>query len=182
MFKLRYQIFETDEELHKNINHMKKDEFTIHGFISLVFNSNKVGFIMADEGIVNPNLKENKIYLYDDDLCWWLETLLRVSKVLDSQDYVRFQILESWDMWISLEKHDKKLIATSFRYYDAKAQDVISLEKINSEDIRFCEEIGLEEFKSAVYNQTKNFLKELKNINSDLLKLNEIIELIEFIL
>lgn len=183
MFKLEYQIFETDEELNKSIDLMKKEGVnTIYGYILLTFNSNQIGDLISNYGVVDPNLEENEMYLYEEDLCWWFDTLFRVAKLLDDYNYVRFKELESLDAWVSLEKNKKELKVTSFYYYDKEAPDVISIEKVHSDNVEFHEKIDIDEFKLAVYNQTKNFLKELENINSDLLKLNEIIELIEFIL
>lgn len=182
MFKLEYQIFETDEELNKSIDLMKKEGVnTIYGYILLTFNSNQIGDLISNYGIVDPNLEENEIYLYEENLCWWFETLLRVVQLLDDYDYVRFKELESLDAWVSLEKDDKKLKVISFFYYDVKARDVISTEKTQSGVIDFVEEIDIEEFKINIMLKVKEFIKELEKINPNLLQLSEVVELIKFI-
>lgn len=182
MFKLEYQIFETDEELNKNIDLMKKEGMnTIYGYILLTFNSNKIGDLISNYGIIDPNLEENEMYLYEENLCWWFDTLFRVIKLLDDYDYVRFKELESLDAWLSLEKDDKKLKVISFYYYDKKAIDVISTEKVYSDNVEFHEEIDVEEFKTNIIIQAKKFIKELEEINPDLLQLSEVIELVRSI-
>ncbi len=182
MFKLEYQIFETDEELNKNIDLMKKEGMnTIYGYILLTFNSNEIGDLISNYGIINPNLEENEMYLYEENLCWWFDTLLRVTELLDDYEYVRFKELESLDAWVSLEKDNKKLKVISFYYYDRKTPDVISTEKIHSDDVEFREEIDIEEFRNNIIIKVKKFIKELEEINPDLLQLSEVVELLEFI-
>lgn len=132
---------------------------TIYGYILLTFNSNQIGDLISNYGIVNPNLKENEVYLYEENLCWWFETLLRVVELLDKYEYVRYKELESLDAWVSFEKDDKKLKVISFYYYDEKASEVISTEKVESNNIEFYEEIEIEEFKNNVVLKIKKLLK-----------------------
>lgn len=47
--------------------------------------------------------------------------LLEVLIILKKNTYVRFQVLESMDRWISLEKDGLNLIVNFFSYFDLRS-------------------------------------------------------------
>ena len=104
MFKLKYRIFEKNSDMQNNDLNLLEEQSSIYGFISLKFNQEKIGYIVDEDEAPNPEDMNCEMYLYHDNLTWWFETLLEVLNLLEKNIYVRFQVLESADRWISFKK------------------------------------------------------------------------------
>lgn len=173
MFKLKYRIFEKKAEMQGDDLNLLEEQSSIYGFISLKFNEEEIGYIIDEDEAPNPDDMNCEMYLYHDNLTWWFETLLEVLIILKKNSYVRFQVLESADKWISFEKDGLNLIVNFFNYFDLRSS-IVSLDKIISKTDKETETIDFNNFQKELITSTHKFLQEVADINQSILKTNRL--------
>lgn len=173
MFKLNYRIFEKKSDLQNNDSNLLEEQSSIYGFILLKFNQNEIGYIVEEDEALSPENIECEMYLYNDNLTWWFETLLEVSNLLEKNSYVRFRLLEAADKWISFEKNNSNLIVIFFEYSDL-GSDIVSLDRVISKTVIYTEIIDFSDFQKEVIINTNEFIQEVASINQNLLNTNRL--------
>lgn len=168
MFKLKYRIFEKNSDMQNNDLNLLEEQSSIYGFISLKFNQEKIGYIVDEDEAPNPEDMNCEMYLYHDNLTWWFETLLEVLNLLEKNIYVRFQVLESADRWISFEKDGTNLIVNFFNDFDLES-NIVSLDRVMFETAIHTEIIDFRDFQKEIIINTNKFIQEVANINQNLL-------------
>ncbi|WP_278626829.1 hypothetical protein [Thomasclavelia cocleata] len=173
MFKLKYRIFEEKSDMQGNDLDLLEEQSSIYGFISLKFNEEEIGYIIEEDEAPSPEDINCEMYLYHDNLTWWFETLLEVLNLLERNMYVRFQVLESADRWVSFEKNGSNLIVIFFNYFDLGG-NIVSLDKItsNSKIDECIEIIDFNNFQKELITSTYKFIQEVADINQKLLNTN----------
>ncbi len=178
MFKLKYRIFEKNSDMQNNDLNLLEEQSSIYGFISLKFNQEKIGYIVDEDEAPNPEDMNCEMYLYHDNLTWWFETLLEVLNLLEKNIYVRFQVLESADRWISFEKDGTNLIVNFFNDFDLES-NIVSLDRVMFEIAIHTEIIDFRDFQKEIIINTNKFIQEVANINQNLLNTTRLNKLCE---
>ncbi len=178
MFKLKYRIFEKNSDMQNNDLNLLEEQSSIYGFISLKFNQEKIGYIVDEDEAPNPEDMNCEMYLYHDNLTWWFETLLEVLNLLEKNIYVRFQVLESADRWISFEKDGTNLIVNFFNDFDLES-NIVSLDRVMFETAIHTEIIDFRDFQKEIIINTNKFIQEVANINQNLLNTTRLNKLCE---
>lgn len=178
MFKLKYRIFEKNSDMQNNDLNLLEEQSSIYGFISLKFNQEKIGYIVDEDEAPNPEDMNCEMYLYHDNLTWWFETLLEVLNLLEKNIYVRFQVLESADRWISFEKDGTNLIVNFFNDFDLES-NIVSLDRVMFETAIHTEIIDFRDFQKVIIINTNKFIQEVANINQNLLNTTRLNKLCE---
>ena len=178
MFKLKYRIFEKNSDMQNNDLNLLEEQSSIYGFISLKFDQEKIGYIVDEDEAPNPEDMNCEMYLYHDNLTWWFETLLEVLNLLEKNIYVRFQVLESADRWISFEKDGTNLIVNFFNDFDLES-NIVSLDRVMFETAIHTEIIDFRDFQKEIIINTNKFIQEVANINQNLLNTTRLNKLCE---
>ena len=173
MFKLRYRIFEKEFDMQDVNSNSLEEQSSIYGFISLKFNQKEIGYIVGEDEAPSPEDNECEIYLYHDNLTWWFEILVEVSKLLVKNTYVRFKLLEAADKWLSFEKDNSNVVVTFFEYLDLES-DIVSLNKIVPKKADYIEIIDLSDFQKEIIINANKFIQEVADINQNLLNTNRL--------
>ena len=176
MFELKYRIFEKKSEIQGNDLSLLEEQSSIYGFISLKFNEEEIGYIIDENEALSPEDINCEMYLYHDNLTWWFETLIEVLSLLEKNTYVRFQVLESADRWISFEKNHSNLIVTLSDYFDLGG-NIVSFDKIMPTTDLETEIIDFNNFQEQLLINANKFMQEVANINKNLLKTTRICNL-----
>ncbi len=164
--------------MQNNDLNLLEEQSSIYGFISLKFNQEKIGYIVDEDEAPNPEDMNCEMYLYHDNLTWWFETLLEVLNLLEKNIYVRFQVLESADRWISFEKDGTNLIVNFFNDFDLES-NIVSLDRVMFETAIHTEIIDFRDFQKEIIINTNKFIQEVANINQNLLNTTRLNKLCE---
>lgn len=155
MFKIEYLMHEDGK---KRISRLQKEtNWDIEGQICLVFNDKKVGFY------------EEKIDYSSEYLYLWFRSLLDVIKELKRNDNSVMQIPETEnELHFKLKKNTITVIKRQYLreiYYVSEGKTNIKKEWI--------EEIDYNNFQCEVQKKVKQFLIEVKEINSIFLETDD---------
>lgn len=173
MFQLKYRIFEKKFDMQNNDSNLLEEQSSIYGFILLQFNQKEIGYIVDENEAPSPENIECEMYLYNENLTWWFETLLEVLSLLEKNLYVRFKLLEAADKWISFEKDMSNLVVIFFEYFDS-INDNVSFDRVISKKVIYTEIIDFKNFQKEVIINTNQFIQEVVNINQNLLNTNRL--------
>ena len=168
MFKLKYRISENQSDMQNNDSNLLEEQSTIYGFILLQFDQKEIGYIVDEDEAPSPENIECEMYLYNENLTWWFETLLKVSNLLEKNSYVRFRLLEAADKWISFEKGTSNLVVIFFEYLDS-GSDIVSLDRVMAKTVIYTEIIDFRDFQKEIIINTNKFIQEVIDINQNLL-------------
>lgn len=167
MFEIKYRIVDDLETL-KGIKAPRFNEEwgNISGFFRVSFGSHKEGNYYHENEMENYEMGEELIN-------YWLEVLLEAVLLLSKEtDYVALREIDTIDRWIEFRRHRSEVVVNAARDEENVLRDLwisspqnvfLYIEPLDC----VCE---WEELKRQVLFKTRQFLKELQNINPELVK------------
>jgi hypothetical protein len=169
MFKINYRILERLDEL-KSIELMNINERNnIYGFMHLVFNKSEVGLMVETSQLSDEEAIEKEVFLYNDLLCTWFEDLLEVLKNINN-NYVVLHEIDVPDRYLEFIKENNTLKIRYLELNESMQKLIVGennrLKDVQISQINWEEEISIDQFKKEVICKSKEFIKEVLEINS----------------
>lgn len=176
MLDINIRIVEDTENIDK-LKHITVKEFDsewihISGFFNMIIGNKSVGCYYHN----NP-LSKNEIG--DELIDFWLNELLDVIINLSTDKiYIAIPIIECYNTFIEFRKTDKGVEIAKLK--DSNYNGKILFEPICISESKSADcIIDFIQLKCIIVNKTKQFLHDLEQINSQLLKTQMALELIE---
>ena len=151
MFEVRYKIVYEDYDEYAGEN----------GFLQIIVNEFQYGNIWPDE---LDDVMETLC------LCDWMERLVRVCTLLESNDYVVISDVDSYNTWLEFRKMDRSISVSLVKTHD-KAAGVRDIELKPLDVIAYDwkdQVILYEEFRNELYRKVGEYLRYLKENNAEM--------------
>ncbi|GGD03845.1 hypothetical protein [Enterococcus wangshanyuanii] len=147
MFEIKFKIFENDE----------LEKFTgEYGYFSFNIDNESYGILLEEE------IDVFSVSVYD-----WFTSFLKCLEVLETENYVLINDIESFNTWIEICK-DKDIVSISKISGDKIGQGgLVRTEKLPDADYKFWKDkkVPFSDFKTEILGKSEEYLADLIKLN-----------------
>ena len=147
MFEVRYKIVPADYDDYAGEN----------GYLQICVNEFQYGNIWPDEldGVMET------LCLSD-----WMERLVRVCTLLETDNYVALSDVDSYDTWLEFRKIDQQISVSMARTSDKVGHGIIETEPLHVVAYDWKDlTVPYEEFREELYRKAGEYIRYLKENN-----------------
>lgn len=174
MFQIKFRIVDDFEELKKvtaiEFNH---DYNKISGCFQICFGNQEEG------GFYHENELHEEEY-GDELLDYWFDCLLDILNILSSKsNYTAFRVIDTCNRWIEFKQVEDSIVINTAIEGSEKCNGLVITKPWHafSYPNPSNDTISFQELKNTILYETKRFLSELENLNSQLIDTKMVIGL-----